>query len=308
MPAPTPSTDGTLPVELIHAFDPSKMEAGESIVIDKHGNIYVSLLFTGEIRKFTPDGGMSTLAVLPLGPSDPNAGLAGFSVITGLAMDRFNNIYAMVNSTLPGNRGVWKVTPNGATSLYGELPSDAIGNGVAMDQHENIYVADSALGTVWRVRTGGGKAEPWLQDPLLAPNPAEPMHPGANGLKFWKNALIVTVSGQAHILRIPIQANGAAGKPEVICQGLGGDDFAIDIKGNLYITTDPFNTVVRVTPSGEKQVLATAANGLDGPAAAAFGTRDGDRDVLYITSTAFFSQDKKPALMKMRIGIPGAEA
>jgi sugar lactone lactonase YvrE len=90
---------------------------------------------------------------------------------------------------------------------------------------------------------------------------------------------------------------------------LGFDDFAFDVKGNLYGTTNfVFNTVVRVTPDGRTKTLLTVADGLDGPSAAAFGVRD-DKKTLYITNAAFpffpGPDPRRPSLMRLHVGIPG---
>lgn len=67
----------------------------------------------------------------------------------------------------------------------------------------------------------------------------------------------------------------------------GCDDFAFDLFGNIYCTTDPFQTVVRYdVHDGSTEILFTAADGLDGPTAAAFG-RGQDRNTLYISNAQF---------------------
>ena len=82
-----------------------------------------------------------------------------------------------------------------------------------------------------------------------------------------------------------------------------------DVEGNPYGTTDPFNTVVRVSPDGTQTLLLTGADGLDGPTATAFGVgRDGK--ALYITNAAFPffpgpNPVRRPSLMRLEVGIPG---
>ena len=66
--------------------------------------------------------------------------------------------------------------------------------------------------------------------------------------------------------------------------GSGCDDFSFDVFGSLYCTTDPFLTVVRMDPDGSTEILLTAADGLDGPTATAFGVHGTDRFNLYITN------------------------
>lgn len=105
-----------------------------------------------------------------------------------------------------------------------------------------------------------------------------------------------------------INEDGSAGAWRVHASGVALDDFAFDVKGNLYGTTDPFNTVVRVRPDGTSEVLLTAADGLDGPTATAFGVGR-DSKALYITNAAFpfflGPDPRRPSLMRLEVGIPG---
>lgn len=48
------------------------------------------------------------------------------------------------------------------------------------------------------------------------------------------------------------------------------DVFAFDRHGNLYATTHPFNTVVRLAPEGTRQESADLSTGANAPTAAAF--------------------------------------
>jgi sugar lactone lactonase YvrE len=111
-----------------------------------------------------------------------------------------------------------------------------------------------------------------------------------------------------HVVAFRIKAHGAAG-PGRVHVALGFDDFAFDVKGNLYGTTNfLFNTVVRVTPDGTSEILASFADGLDGPSAAAFGVEN-DKKHLYITNAAFpffpGQTPRRPSVMRLDVRIPG---
>src|SRR5262249_54426863 len=146
-------------------------------------------------------------------------------------------------------------------------------------------VADSVLGVVWKVPTCGGPATIWLDDPLL--KPAFPGAPGANGLQIFHNKVYVATTSQALIVAIDIDPDGSAGAVRVHATGVPCDDFAFDAYGNLYATTGPFNTVLRVAPDGSLTTLLTADNGLDGPTSVAFGRGYGDNLNLYICNAAY---------------------
>jgi sugar lactone lactonase YvrE len=280
-------------------------DAPESIVIDHQGNKFISMALTGEIRKIAADGTQSTHAVLPNGvfsfvpPNPPTGGM------TAMALDQDGTIYVNLAASDPANRGVWAVAPNGSIRMLAQLPANALPNGIAR-RHGVLYVADSVLGVVWRVPTNGGAATIWADDPLL--KPAFPGVAGANGLQIFRNEIYVANSSQALIVAIGLNPDGAAGPIRVHATGLPGDDFAFDAHGALYITTNPFNTVLRVAPDGSITTLLTAADGLDGPTAVAFGRGEADNFNLYICNAAypFLSVMLRPSLMKLRLGVPGA--
>ena len=292
-------------VETVALFNPMTPDTPESIVIDHQGNKFISMALTGEIRKIAADGTQSTHAVLPVGvfsfvPPNPPIG-----AITALALDNDGTIYVSVVASDPANRGVWAVASDGSIRMLAQLPANAIPNGIAR-RHDVLYVADSVLGVVWRIPTGGGAATIWVDNPLL--KPAMPGLPGANGLQIFHNEIYVANSTQALIVAIGINPDGTAGAIRIHATGVPCDDFAFDVHGNLYATTDPFNTVLLVAPDGAITTLLTANDGLDGPTAVAFGRTGGDNFNLYICNAAFpfFSVTHRPSLMKLYLDIPGA--
>jgi sugar lactone lactonase YvrE len=295
-------------VETIVSFDAAKLEAPENLVFDRDGNLYISLALTGEIRKIAPDGTQSTFAQLPLGvPLTPCGALV--DIMGGLALDEHGNIYVTVNSCDLANRGIWKVSPSGQLQILAHLPIEALANGITI-HHDRLYVADSSLGRVWTLPLEGGPATVWIQDDLLFAPPGSPF-PGANGIKVYHGDLYVSVSGAGTILAIPFLHNDIAGAPRIHAQvppPQGCDDFSFDVHGSLYCTTDPFRTLIRVDPDGSSHILLTAADGLDGPTATAFGIHGEDRFNLYITNGAFpfFSDTHQPSLMRLRLDVPGA--
>jgi sugar lactone lactonase YvrE len=295
-----------LAVETLVEFDSVALETPESLVIDHDGNFYVSLAFTGEIRKITRDGTQSTHAMTPIGtPLEP---CFGFQAILGaLTIDENDNIYANVNSCDLENRGVWKVTPAGELSLIAPFPGEALINGIEL-VGQNLYIADSNLGLVWTVPVAGGMPEPWAVDPLLEPD-LTVFAPGPNGIQFLHRTFYVANSSTAQIISIRLLHDGSAGQPRVHATlPFGCDDFALDVVGNIYCTTDPSNRLLRVSQDGSTEVLLDADDGLDGPTDATFGRRGRDRFNLYITNAAFpfFTVTNRPSLMKVRLNLPGA--
>jgi sugar lactone lactonase YvrE len=304
-----PPDVGTL--ETLVSFNSQALETPENLVVDKSGTIYINLAITGEIRKIAPDGTQSTLINLPLGAPPLTVCGPFFDGLTGLVQDpEEGTLYAALASCDLASRGIWRISKNGHGKLIANLPLAALPNGIVLEDG-NIYVADTFLGVIWRVPAAGGTAEVWLDHPLLKLPPGAPAgSPGPNGIKIFKKEIYVSHSTAGTIIAVPINRNGTAGTPRIHAQlpsPTGCDDFSFDVHGALYCATNPFETVVKINQDGSSEVVLTAADGLDGPTATAFGRKGKDRFNLYIINASFpfFPSNHHPSLMRLRLGVPG---
>lgn len=300
------SFSGTL--EEVISFNPLYGETPESVATDFQGNLYVDLALTGEIVKIDPSGVRSHLAWLPMG--NPADCLGPFPAIMGaLAIDSVTrDLYVPVNSCDFSAKGIYRVSQNGNVALVGHLPPEVLGNGIAL-RLGRVYVADAGSGRIWKTEMDGSQtnADVWVDEPLLAdPDPTDQI-PGANGLQFYDAKMWVTNAGAHSMVSIdlefPFDGSGEIepGDATMVFGPLGSgavyetdvsvfpgcDDFAFDLIGRIYCTTDPFQTVVLLnTFTGAAEVILDGSDGIDGPSAAAFG-RGQDRRTLYITSAMF---------------------
>ncbi len=198
----------------------------------------------------------------------------------------------MVMTGQGADLGVWRLAPDGKGELFAKLPRGAWPNGITAGPDGQLYVADSSLGVIWRVDPRSGAVSRAVESEALRARPLIALAPGANGVHFFGRDMYVTVSDAARVLKFRMNAEGQFGAPSVFAEGIPGDDFAIDDKGTLYITTHPFNTIVRVTQDGQRSVVANAAHGIVGATDAVFGVLPGDRDTLYVaTDGGAFSGD-----------------
>lgn len=300
-----PTMGGLVPdLEEVVAFNPAAFETPESVAVLSNDDLVVSMALTGELRKVAENGVQSTLAFIPLGPPElcqgPFPGIMG-----ALAVDPFDNVYVGSSACDLSNKGIWRVSSQGETTLIASLPAQALPNGIAF-RAGYVYVADSASTNVWRAPAfgEGDPAEVWTDEPLLAdPDPFD-IVPGANGLQFFHGSVFVANAGAGTIVEIPFEPGGLLGadlqpQPGFVKYGPastspehetpegfpGCDDFAFDLVGRIYCTTDPFQTVVRLSPLSI-DVLWTAEDGLDGPTAAVFG-RGLNWKTLYISNAQF---------------------
>lgn len=294
-------------VETVALFDPSVPETPESIVFDRFDNAYITLALTGEIVRLARDGTVTHVAQMPIGaPCPPQP-----TVALGLALDRRDRLYVAIAACDPANQGIWKVDKEtGGIEQIARAPSATVLNGI--DVHRGfVYAADTFDGLVWRVPVdGSGPLEIWADDPLLK-RPPGAMFPGPNGLKFFRGEIYVANSSTGNIVAIPVERGGTAGTARVAATlpaPQGCDEFTFDVRGSIYCTTDPFNTIVRLDPDGTTEILLTAGDLLDGPTSCAFGRRGKNRKNLYITNAAFpqFTTTFRPSVMRLRLDVPGA--
>jgi sugar lactone lactonase YvrE len=297
----------TVPGKVITSYNWG--EIPESIAFDQAGNLYVTLSLSGQLRKITLDGTQTLLATFPVG----TGGIGQQPGILGtLAIDGDNTIYLTLSSSEANANGIWRVNQQGVAQRLVALPVGAMPNGITLDYFGNLYVADSALGQIWRVKKGESVAQVWLKDALLAPQGGAGF-PGANGIKFYLNGLYVSNSSSGNIIRVNLQLNGQPGVPMVYASGVNADDFAFDLVGDLYASTHPFNTIVRIRPNGSQEIIATPAQNVIGPTSAAFGSVGSDRFNLYVvTDGGFFGSlinpggpTGLPSVVKLQLGLPG---
>ncbi|WP_428410523.1 ester cyclase [Hyphococcus sp.] len=272
-PAKAPLADAA--VEEVMRFEPGAFPEG--LINNGEDSLLLTMLFDNKILSVAPDGRIETYASLPFA-SDP-ATQQGTMCI---ARDKDGAIYITVQSKTAAHHGLWRLGPDGAARVVAAMPPDAIPNGVDIDDMGRVYIADSS-GAVWQWRPGASQAAVWADGDLVRRRPYIGNLPGPNGLKVKDDFVHVTVSDTSAYVRIPIRRNGDAGDAELIAYGAPGDDFAIDDDGAAYITTHPFNSVLKVTKRGVEEVVADAGDGIIGPTSAALAeTPEGT--VLYVVT------------------------
>ena len=286
-------------LQTLIAFDPAKGETPENLAIDRDGAVYVSLAFASEVVRIAPDGSQTPLAL-------PTAG----GITVGVAIDHRDSggLDVAVRSPDSSAAGIWRVplTTFDHPVRIAALPTDSFPNGVTLDSRGDLYIADSSLGRIWRLKPGSFDPTVWADGPLLAPTGASFMGfplPGANGLKLRHGVVYVSNTATENIVTIPIRRDGSAGETHVAFAGIEADDFAFATNGDLYVAENPPSELVRVTPAGAVTTLATAADGLDNPSAVAFGTLPGERHRLVITNAAYFGSH--PSLESMTVTATG---
>jgi sugar lactone lactonase YvrE len=293
------ATDAALHVRTVVNFNPAAKQTPENLAIADDGTIYVSLAFASEIRRIAPDGAQRTLTI-------PTRG----GITVGVAIDRhhFGDLDVAVRSMDPAVAGIWRVprTSFADPKRIAPLPTASFPNGITFDAAGNLYIADSALGRIWRLAPGARRATVWSRGKLLAPTGASFMSfplPGANGIKVVRGQVYVSNTSTQNLLAIPIGRGGRTGRIAIRFRHIQADDFAFAADGDLYIALNPESKLIRVTPRGVRTTLATHADGLQNTSAAAFDPRGGRRTILYITNSSYFGT--RPTLQALNTDTVG---
>jgi sugar lactone lactonase YvrE len=287
--------------EVVVDYDPALGQLPEGVAVDKRGDVYVSIAPLGQVRKVDRAGTESLLAQV----SPPGL----FPGALGLAVDAPGNVYVAVASDTPAPAvtGVYKISRDGSFSRLSGTGAIEFPNGVTLDKEGNVYVTDTTGAAVWRVPARGGSAEVWFESPLLAGSGifgfGFPL--GANGIAYRQNAVVVSVTEGARLVRIPIEPDGSPGTATVLVEDpqlLSADGIAFDVHGNVWVAVIAASTIVTVSPSGAIETIATAADGLDWESSVAFG-KNGD---LWVVNFAIGPPGGPgPALLRLDVGVKG---
>ncbi|MFT3776025.1 MAG: SMP-30/gluconolactonase/LRE family protein [Minicystis sp.] len=292
--------------ETVAAFDPSKGQFVEGLDI-KDGIAYVGAVLTGEV--FTVDLAKHDIkhhGAMPAFTQNQGA-------LVGLTLGSDGAVYAALNITNPAGpkTGIYKIPAGGGTAtLFASDPAMVFANDVRFDDAGNLFATDSMSGSVFKIAKDGTVTK-WLSHMLLTPDPTvcgvqTNFHLGINGIVRNGDAYYATNTDRASIVKIPVNADGSAGTPEIFlptdCATLSGvDGIAVDeATGDLIVAINYKDTVVRI---GKDKAIKNIASGdpLQSPASLYI---DAPAKAVYVTSAAFAAlatdpSKAKPALVKL---------
>lgn len=251
----------------------------------------------------------------------------------GPAVDKTGTVYA-VNFARQGTIG--QITPSGQASLFVELPTGSIGNGIRFNSRGDMFIADYPKHTILKVAKGTKQVsvfatEPRMNQPndiaidsrdrLYASDPNWKNNTGnlwridtdgkvtqleanvgtTNGIEVSPDnkTLYVNESVQRKVWAYDLSAGGTISNKRLLIEfpDFGMDGMRCDAKGNLYITRHGKGTVANVSPAG-KLIREITLLGKK-PSNIAFGGKDG--------CTAYVTLQDQGNLETFRVDTPGRE-
>jgi putative intracellular protease/amidase/sugar lactone lactonase YvrE len=268
----------------------------ENIAIDSQGTIFVTSYEEGKIYRITPSGECKEFASI-------NGNVAG------VVVDRAGNLLVAASINSQGS-AILQIDPTGVVETPITLPEAMFLNGMIHLKGDRYLVADSYKGAIWEVDAIFKTARIWIQDNLLTRSDSNNPLPAVNGIKIYNDFLFASNTQRQLLIRVPLAENRTPGVPEVFLTNVNLDDFAFDIRGNLYGTTHIYNSVIQISPEKQIVTIAKAEQGMVGSTALVFGRSESDITSIYVTTNGGMSlplpTGLEPAkVVRLEVGIKG---
>ena len=209
------------------------------------------------------------------------------SGIEGPACDAAGNLYAV---NYEKQHTIGKVTPEGAASVFVELPTGSIGNGIRFNSEGFMFIADYTNHNVLKVDMTTREISVHAHEPTM--NQPNDIAIGANDILYasdpnwgvstgqiWRvdtdgkvtlleadmgttngievspdeKVLYVNESAQRNVWAYDLSPGGEVSNKRLLIQfpDFNMDGMRCDIEGNLYITRHGKGTVAKLSPAGE---------------------------------------------------------
>ncbi|MDX2241366.1 MAG: gluconolactonase [Leptolyngbyaceae cyanobacterium bins.302] len=242
----------------------------ENLAIAPDGTLFVTNHELGQVVRISPDGKVNIHANVP-------------GKVAGLAFTTTDELIA-TGWNVDSISAVFLIDQDGEVETLLTLPEAQFLNGITLLSDHRFLLADCYRGAIWLFDLAQRQATIWLEHPLLARSSPDSPIPAVNGIKRVSDFLYASNTEKMLLLKIPIDAAGQPGEPTIFIEQTNIDDFAFDVEGNLYGATHIYNSVVKISPTGQTTIIAQAEQGVTGSTAVAFGQQNGDRSAIYVTT------------------------
>lgn len=246
------------------------------MAIDASGNIYVADYGNNLIRKIAPGGMVTTFAGSGnAGYIDGRGTLASFTQPTGITIDASGNLFIAD----AGDNLIRKISPTGTVTTIAGSDTTGSANGIgtassffdplaiAVDAHDNIYVADAGNNLI-RLIAQGGQVSTFAgtlntgTSTNLSPfsNPSGVAVDGAGDI-FVANYLNSTImkinsSGVVSTYAGMDTLKGSNNGPAALATFYYPNSVAADAAGNVYVSDGVNNLIRKIATDGTVSTLA----------------------------------------------------
>lgn len=265
----------------------------ENLVVQRNGSILATRIDVPELWSIDPaiKNGTSGQGTGSLLYKFPNA-----TSLLGIAeVDK--DVFAIVSGNLslpstistPGSYNIWTIDLTGEkphAKLLAPIPDGVFLDGLVKFSDDLLLATDAAKGVIWRLNTATGETSQVLSHPSMKPAGGQPILVGVNGLKVQNGYVYYTSTTQEVFARFPVDENATPTGPiEVITSGFTFDDFALADDGTAYLSTNPQNELLRISPEGKVRLIAGSqvTKTVAGSTAVAFA--NDEQSILYVSTS-----------------------
>lgn len=177
-----------------------------------------------------------------------------------------------------------------------DVPEATFLNGLSVlsgTDKQHLIVGDVKTGEIYSVDMHTGEYVVVINNTYTSPAPIYGFGSAAtDGIQVRNDVLYFSNFGQGTLTRVPL--NKTNGRPmgdfETVARILTPedqwDDFTLDCDGHVWMAAGGANTVQKIRPEGEVEIVAGGLNStaIAEPTSTKFGRREDDADVLYVTT------------------------
>ncbi|CAG8957245.1 hypothetical protein HYFRA_00009447 [Hymenoscyphus fraxineus] len=269
----------------------------ENIRVRQNGQLLVTLLTSPDIYLIDTTPGSSAqlvhsfpkLALLGLTEVKPDffyIAAGNYSLATGLENGSFS-IYSLDFTSYDSSSSNTGIESKEIASF----PESRVFNGMdTLDVERSlIVIGDSMAGVIWLLNVETGEKRIFLSEPEMQPPPPPAPQTGVNGLKVLKDGDRVWIyfsnTQKKTLCRIPVSFETLEiwGPVEILNQGIGFDDFVLDIESDIVFLADGTGNRIIEVPLGGGEA-SVFSDGIFGPTSVALGKGLAKGEVFVVTS------------------------
>lgn len=260
----------------------------ENIDVTADGDIYFTDYFRKTVHRRSAAGVLTPFAKLPIHPASVLAVPSGF-VVAG------PKISFTEGPQFTGSNHLIFLNAKGEVTREIAVAQARFLNGMARLSEQEILIADSILGVLWRLDLRSGEISPWLQHELLSSDPAvQPFLPGANGVKLAGAWVYVSNSSRGAIYRARVQGGAVQSNTLERFAATGAVDDFVVLEGGRVIAASHAEHLMDIDAAGTVRRLMDEGCG----GCTAVGVRPGvarPAEVYVVTTGHILEGSKAPA-------------